>query len=150
MQLQDKLYQLRKKHNMSQLELAEALDVSRQAISKWEMGTAVPTIENMLLISKLFGVSVDYLINDEMTSEFDAPVVKATAAYYKLNYKVMLVRTIIISVIVVGAIAVGIMTKSVATVSLFLLLTGTCIIVFLFIRCLYRFVTYKLNSTKER
>lgn len=76
MNLQDKLVQLRKKNGMSQLELAEALNVSRQAISKWELGTAIPALENLVSISKLYGVSVDYLVNDEATSDFDTPAVK--------------------------------------------------------------------------
>lgn len=50
MNLQDKLVQLRKRNGMSQLELAEALDVSRQAISKWELGTAIPTLDNLVSI----------------------------------------------------------------------------------------------------
>ena len=68
MNLQDKLIQLRKRKGMSQLELAEILNVSRQAISKWELGTAVPTLENLVSISKLYGVSVDFLVDDKAES----------------------------------------------------------------------------------
>ncbi len=79
MQFQDKLFLLRKRQGMTQAELSEAINVSRQAISKWEMGTAVPDVSNMLALSKVFHVSVDYLVNDEMENESDAPVVRATA-----------------------------------------------------------------------
>ena len=65
MKLSDKLIELRKEKNWSQEDFAEKLDVSRQAISRWENGTALPDAQNILRISKLFNVSADYLLNDE-------------------------------------------------------------------------------------
>ena len=56
MKFSEKLFQLRKKAGMSQEELAEQLEVSRQAISRWEMGTAMPDAPNLLRISTLFGI----------------------------------------------------------------------------------------------
>lgn len=64
MALSDKIIQLRKQKGWSQEDLAFKLDLSRQAISKWESGQAVPSIENIVQLSDLFGVSVDYLIKD--------------------------------------------------------------------------------------
>ena len=58
----EKLQKLRKSNNFSQEQLAEKLGVSRQAISKWEMGT-LPDIENILRISQYFDCSLDYLLN---------------------------------------------------------------------------------------
>ena len=63
--LSEKLYKLRKNSGLSQEQLAEKLSVSRQAISKWESGTAVPESEKLVTISNYFGVSVDYLLKDE-------------------------------------------------------------------------------------
>ena len=63
--LSEKLYKLRKNSGLSQEQLAEKLNVSRQAISKWESGTAVPESEKLVTISNYFGVSVDYLFKDE-------------------------------------------------------------------------------------
>lgn len=63
--LSEKLYKLRKNSGLSQEQLAEQLNVSRQAISKWESGTAVPESEKLITISNFFGVSVDYLLKDE-------------------------------------------------------------------------------------
>ena len=63
--LSEKLYKLRKNSGLSQEQLAEQLNVSRQAISKWESGTAVPESEKLIIISNYFGVSVDYLLKDE-------------------------------------------------------------------------------------
>ena len=63
--LSEKLYQLRKKSGLSQEQLAEQMNVSRQAISKWESGSAFPESEKLIIISNYFGVSVDYLLKDE-------------------------------------------------------------------------------------
>lgn len=65
MNLPEKLACLRKQKGLTQASLAETLNVSRQAISRWEVGTAVPSTDNLLSLSALYGVSVDYLLNDE-------------------------------------------------------------------------------------
>lgn len=68
MKLSEKLYWLRKRSGLSQEQLAERLDVSRQAISKWESGVSVPESEKLVVISSYFNVSVDYLLKDELDS----------------------------------------------------------------------------------
>lgn len=65
MTLTEKLISLRKKNGLSQLDLAEKMSVSRQAISRWEVGTAVPTTDNLRVLSELYGVSIDYLLSDD-------------------------------------------------------------------------------------
>lgn len=73
--LSEKLYKLRKNSGLSQEKLAEQLNVSRQAISKWESGTAVPESEKLIALSNYFGVSVDYLLKDvDTTKEADGSV----------------------------------------------------------------------------
>lgn len=67
--LSEKLYQLRKKSGLSQEQLAEQLNVSRQAISKWESGNAFPESEKLIIISNYFGVSVDYLLKDDIEDD---------------------------------------------------------------------------------
>lgn len=67
MKLSKKLVSLRKKKRLSQMELAEMLQVSRQAISKWETGKAVPSIENLKCLSELYQISMDDLISSEET-----------------------------------------------------------------------------------
>lgn len=69
MRLEEKLTVLRKESGYTQLDLAEKVRVSRQAISKWETGRALPSAENLKYLSELFGVSVDYLLSDDMTEE---------------------------------------------------------------------------------
>lgn len=63
MDLKETLAHYRKEKGLSQIELAEALEVSRQTISKWETGTALPSAENLLALSRLYKVSVDALLN---------------------------------------------------------------------------------------
>lgn len=69
MTLHEKIYILRKKNGLSQEALAESLGVSRQSVSKWEIGEATPEVSKLLSLSKLFGVTTDYLLNDEMEEE---------------------------------------------------------------------------------
>lgn len=76
MKLSDKIIRLRKSNGMSQEDLAEKLRVSRQAISRWESGTAMPDAYNILQVSKLFGVTTDYLLNDDYQSDNDLPKVR--------------------------------------------------------------------------
>ena len=76
MKLSDKITTLRKANNWTQEELAEKIDVSRQAISRWENGTALPDANNILQLSKLFDVTADYLLNEDYDSDNDIPCVK--------------------------------------------------------------------------
>lgn len=81
MNLREKIYNLRKERGLSQEEMAEKLGVSRQAVSRWEMNTAIPDAVNLLALSKLFSVSADYLLNDDYLSDKDIPAVKTARAH---------------------------------------------------------------------
>ena len=61
----DKLQLIRKNKGLTQEELAEKLSVSRQAVAKWESGQGYPEITNLIQISNLFHVTVDYLVRDQ-------------------------------------------------------------------------------------
>ena len=63
--LAEKLYALRKRSGLSQEELAEKLDVSRQAVSKWELGTAKPDLKRLAAISRFYGVPTDALLSED-------------------------------------------------------------------------------------
>lgn len=67
--LADKIIRLRKKNGWSQEELADKMNVSRQAVSKWEGAQTVPDLEKLLRLSALFGVTTDYLLKDELEDE---------------------------------------------------------------------------------
>lgn len=64
MNLAEKIKENRKKAGLSQEQLAEKLCVSRQAVTKWESGRGIPDVENLKNISRLFNVSIDYLLDD--------------------------------------------------------------------------------------
>lgn len=64
MELKEKLTQLRKEKGLSQLELAEIMDVSRQAVSRWETGLSIPSVDKLKRLSDLYGVSLDSLWAD--------------------------------------------------------------------------------------
>ena len=62
MYMPEKLAELRRQKGLSQIELAEAMSVSRQAVSMWESGATIPSIDNLILLSRLYGVSVDEIL----------------------------------------------------------------------------------------
>lgn len=64
--LADKILNLRKSNGWSQEELAEKMNVSRQSISKWESANAIPDINRIIELSKIFGVTTDYLLKDDL------------------------------------------------------------------------------------
>ena len=80
MNLSDRLQALRKSHGLSQEQLAEKLDVSRQAISKWESGQANPDINNLLKLSSIYEVSTDYLLSGR---EVDSQIIYNDRVIYK-------------------------------------------------------------------
>ena len=69
----DKLIALRKKVGWSQEELAQQLNVSRQSVSKWEGAQSVPDLDKIVQLSRIFGVSTDYLLKDELEEQEPAP-----------------------------------------------------------------------------
>lgn len=74
--LADKIINLRKKMLWSQEELADKLDVSRQSVSKWESSQSIPDMDKILKMSRLFGVSTDYLLKDELGETDEQPQVQ--------------------------------------------------------------------------
>lgn len=65
MTLAEKILQLRTGQNLSQGDLAERLEVSRQSVSKWETGQSVPDLDKIIKLADLFGISVDELVREE-------------------------------------------------------------------------------------
>ena len=76
MNISEKIRTLRKSKGMSQEELAGQVNISRQAVSRWENGTALPDADNIVQLSKLFGVTTDYLLMDSYESDEDSPKIK--------------------------------------------------------------------------
>lgn len=77
MRIGEKLSFLRKQRGMTQMELAEKLDISRQAVSRWEQGISEPSTENLVSIGKLFDVTVDALVNEDIQLQAGSAVLVA-------------------------------------------------------------------------
>lgn len=73
-EIANRLIKLRKENGYSQEQLADALNISRQAISKWERGEASPDTDNLIELAKLYGVSVDYLLGLDLKEEKEDPI----------------------------------------------------------------------------
>ena len=85
MKLADKLFELRKEKGWSQEKLAEQINVSRQSISKWESGQALPELEKIVELSKIFQVTTDYLLLEDSDKPEIKPVLSEDEKdrYYK-------------------------------------------------------------------
>ena len=110
MELGKQIYELRKKANLSQEQLAEKVDVSRQTISKWELGETAPDIKQAQVLSQVFGVSLDELTGND-TKEVIYKKVSNTEKLAGLIIKVIKIWGIIILacliVAVVGIVLFG-------------------------------------------
>jgi len=76
MKFNEKLVRLRKGHGYTQEQLAEKLEVTRQAVSRWESGDTTPEMALLVRLCEVFGVTADYLINDSIENEGDIPIIK--------------------------------------------------------------------------
>lgn len=92
MKLYEKIIKLRKEKGLSQEELGNAINVSRQAISKWESEQTKPDIDKLKEIAKFFNVSYDYLLNDEIENIEETK--KETSK--KINVKKIIIRILIV------------------------------------------------------
>lgn len=77
MSLGENIYKLRTDRRMSQGDLADALEVSRQSVSKWENDSAVPELEKLVKMSRLFGISLDELVSGEAPTPQEASIPQA-------------------------------------------------------------------------
>ena len=110
----EKLQKLRKERGWTQEQLAAQISISRQALSKWELGTAVPDTENVVQISKLFQVSTDYLLYDEYESDEDLPAVHVSNQKVSNHYhnKIRIIVGICISgVSLLAMLVIGIISS---------------------------------------
>ena len=83
MKLNEKIAYYRRTKKLSQEELATHVGVSRQAVSKWELGEASPDIGKLLALSKAFGVTTDHLLNEDEEPERDAPPEPESASTFQ-------------------------------------------------------------------
>lgn len=109
--LHDRLIELREQNNLSQLEVAEALNVSRQAISRWETGRAKPSTEKLIALSRLYGVALDELVGGEPArAESRAENVEAPASPRRPSPRRLLAAAVLVLALlaaIIGAYLLG-------------------------------------------
>lgn len=117
MELQEKLNILRKQHKLTQMELAHELEVSRQAISKWEQGTALPSTENLIRLAELYGVSVEVLTNPKLPldgAEQQKPVDTQNAPSAEAKPDTGKIKRLVAAALVAGVVLGGLLVGMVA------------------------------------
>lgn len=107
MKLTTKLILQRKQKGMSQAQLAETIHVTRQAVSRWEVGDAFPSIDNLRLLSQLYGLPMEYFL-DEDREVPEQPAALAESVDLKdhakrLNWRPWVILTVVIIVLLVAA-----------------------------------------------
>lgn len=83
MNIGERIYNLRTQADMSQGDLAEKLNVSRQSVSKWENNNSTPDIEKLVLIAEIFGITVDELVKDNALENVEALSYKKPSSFDK-------------------------------------------------------------------
>lgn len=109
MKLEEKLISLRKEKGLSQMKLAEMMDVSRQAISRWEVGAAVPSTDNLKFLGNLYGVSLEYLLHDDAPkpNQNETPMQKRIIEKQESRRKTVFV--VLMAVLAVAVIVLSVM-----------------------------------------
>lgn len=106
MKFSEKLIELRKAKGWSQEELGNKINVSRQAISKWESEQANPEVEKVKEISKIFNVSIDYLLNDEIDNYQNQTIKSKKINIKKIFLRILLVVFVVYLLIVIYKFAI--------------------------------------------
>lgn len=112
MTLPEKLVALRKEKKLTQLDVAEELDVSRQAVSRWESGAVVPGTDKLKALSDLYGVSIDFLLNDaaDVSRQAQDEAISEPAA--QKNPSVAWLYAALIAMTIIAAIAIILLIHS--------------------------------------
>lgn len=103
MNIGERILQLRKEKNLSQEQLSEKLEISRQSISKWESGQSIPEADKIIQLSEIFNVTTDYLLkgkevkkdNPAVTVEKSLPVVHGSSFYAILSTSINIVGLVL-------------------------------------------------------
>lgn len=110
--IKNKIKELRVSKNLTQQQLADELHVTKQAISKWEKGKSVPDIASVESMSEFFGVSVDYLINDNIEAAKSDTATGTQFKYFnKLNIVLISVIALMLAAIVALSVAMGVLVN---------------------------------------
>lgn len=109
MKLEEKLISLRKEKGLSQMKLAEMMNVSRQAISRWEVEAAVPSTDNLKFLGNLYGVSLEYLLHNDAPkpNQNETPMQKRIIEKQESRRKTVFV--VLMAVLAVAVIVLSVM-----------------------------------------
>lgn len=109
MKLEEKLISLRKEKGLSQMKLAEMMNVSRQAISRWEVGATVPSTDNLKFLGNLYGVSLEYLLHNDAPkpNQNETPMQKRIIEKQESRRKTVFV--VLMAVLAVAVIVLSVM-----------------------------------------
>lgn len=118
MEFGNRLYELRKQKGLSQEELANRLDVTRQTVSKWEVGDSAPDMEKLIALGELFGISLDELVLGKVpvTTKLDELGAKVMTAENKKKARKGLK--------IVGIIAAAVLAVDLISLVVYLLIWG--------------------------
>lgn len=150
MTLGEKLQNLRKKRGFSQEKLATMIAVSRQAVSKWESNETTPDIGNLLQLSKIYNVSLDFLLNDEIEDANDIPVLLTLVSKEKKRWNFKWI--IILLAAIAMALYIGQRFHIPGLVNAYIVLIASVsllIILILFIKQLISFLKGESNHEKK-
>lgn len=87
MTIGEKICKLRKQKGLSQEDVASMIHVSRQAVSKWERNESLPDLDNVKMLCSLFGVSMDFLVNEELVCDLGSYAPLPLAEIFKETYQ---------------------------------------------------------------
>ena len=104
MNFAEKLSNLRIQNGYSQEGLAEKLYVSRQAVSKWEVGTTLPETDKLIAISEFFNVSIDYLLKENVKLNYDESLERIVIKFLKAAWEMDEISQKLVCIMKAGAI----------------------------------------------
>lgn len=160
--LADKIITLRKKQGWSQEELAHQLNVSRQAVSKWESTASIPELDKIIRMSQLFGVSTDYLLIDDLENveyaEYEDTIIRKvdleTANHYldvaKIAYKKIAQGVVLCILAPITLISLSIWQEAnpIAISENVAVSIGIFVLFFLVFIAIILFITYSMKLSK--
>ncbi|MCI9213959.1 MAG: helix-turn-helix domain-containing protein [Oscillospiraceae bacterium] len=127
MEFRKKLVQLRKEKKLSQMQVADALNVSRQAVSKWEVGDVEPSTANLIALAALYDVSLDYLVgNADIQNQLERCETSPPATEAEKKISSWCRRWILVaaaSCFVVALLVWGVLNRSMASATLWIIIT---------------------------
>lgn len=107
MNLSERLAELRKKKGLSQMELAEALNVSRQSVSLWENGSTTPTVDRLQLLAEFYGITMDelfYPIEEKPKAEAPEAPPQAKKSRYRFWLCIAIVVILAVGVLIAAVV----------------------------------------------